>query len=121
MAKLNRNLTVPYSPDLHAPWVGFDLDGTLARHKPGSSVSRIGDPVPAMMQRLRQYLALGVRVKIFTARAGDFAQVRLVQQWLVGQGVPPLEVTNKKDYLMLYNYDDRARQVVPNQGVVIGE
>lgn len=117
----NRNFVEPYVPDVNAGWIGFDLDGTLARHGSGDGIGGIGEPIQPMLKRLMSYLKVGVRCKIFTARADDFRQVRMVQRWLVSQGVPPLEVTNKKDYLMIYNYDDRARQVVPNLGVVVGE
>jgi len=56
--------------DKRNSWVGFDLDGTLASTiTPTGNLLSIGDPVPEMIERLKEYLTQGVRVKIFTARA----------------------------------------------------
>lgn len=119
MPAQNRNKITPYTPDPFAAWIGFDLDCTLAIY--GGNIDGIGDPILPMLNRLKAYLEKGMRVKIFTARADDRREVYKIQKWLVALGVPPLEVTNKKDYQMLYCYDDRARQVVPNMGIVVGE
>lgn len=45
-------------------WVGFDLDGTLADERTRNGIWTIGDPIPSMIDRLRRYLAEGVKVKI---------------------------------------------------------
>ena len=68
------------------------------------------------MERLRNLLNQGRRVKIFTARATVPQQIPTVKNWLRAQGLPDLEVTNVKDYDCEYFYDDRAREVVPNTG-----
>lgn len=49
-------------------WIGVDLDGTLAHYDGGVGVDHIGPPVPAMLTRVKQWLAEGRAVKIFTAR-----------------------------------------------------
>lgn len=117
----NRNYVVPYTPDLEAAWVGFDLDGTLAFHAPGSNILSIGEPIQPILNILKGCLDSGLRCKIFTARADRQVQVIMIQNWLQSIGVPPLEVTNVKDYKMLYFYDDRARQVLSNRGIVVGD
>lgn len=105
--------------DMTTPWVGVDLDGTLARWESGSSINSIGQPVPEMLALVKKMLGHGIRVKIFTARAGDPSQHGLIAQWLEKNGLPPLEVTNVKDYAMERLYDDRAIQVERNTGRLI--
>ncbi len=96
------------------PWIGFDFDGTLA-------VEYTFEPVVPMVERLRAYLNEGAEVRILTARANDPQGTKLVKNWLKKNDLPDLEVTNKKDYQMIVLYDDRARQVIQNTGVVVGE
>lgn len=49
-------------------WVGVDLDGTLAQYDSWVSAEHVGEPVGAMLFRVRKWLADGVDVRIFTAR-----------------------------------------------------
>lgn len=103
------------------PWIGVDLDGTLAEYH-GWGDGKIGKPVPEMVKRVKEWLAQGNKVKIFTARAGfDDSQVNEIHEWLEKHGLPKLEVTATKDYDMIELWDDRAVQVVPNTGVPIKE
>jgi hypothetical protein len=80
-------------------------------------MDHIGPPVPLMMRRVRQWLDRGLRVKIMTARAGDPVGVAATQAWLKANGLPELEVTDKKDFGMIELWDDRAIQVVQNRGI----
>lgn len=105
--------------DNSGPWIGVDLDGTLAYHEPGTPLTTIGEPIMPMLNRVRQMLAEGARVKIFTARAGHLEQVEMIRSWLVRQGLPQLEVTNVKDYSMIRLYDDRGIQVETNTGRLV--
>jgi hypothetical protein len=74
-----------------------------------------------MVNRVKQWLADGQDVRIFTARAGDaYAQAAIkkwCKQWL-GQALP---ITNVKDHGLTTLYDDRAVQVERNTGKLIGE
>lgn len=97
-------------------WIGVDLDGTLAEYHGWRGAGHIGDPIPAMMARVRKWIAAGVTVKIFTARATLPEQIPPVQAWLEQHGLPPLEVTNVKDFGMVELWDDRCIQVRPNTG-----
>lgn len=101
-------------------WIGMDLDGTLAYDDPLSGMSKIGDPVPKMLALVRKFQKEGYRVKIFTARASDSRQVPLIREWLKQNGLPDFEITNIKDYEMIRLYDDRAVQVIPNTGELVG-
>lgn len=109
------------SPAETEPWVGVDLDGTLAVWDSGSTLDRIGKPVPAMLDFVKRMVDNGIRVKIFTARAGDPKQIPKVHKWLKSNGLPRLEVTNVKDYRMQQLYDDRCVQVEKNTGRIISD
>lgn len=109
------------SEGMSGPWVGVDLDGTLAVWDDKSTLNRIGKPVPGMLEFVKRMVNNGIRVKIFTARAADPNQVALITKWLKAQDLPPLEITNVKDYGMQTLYDDRAVQVERNTGRIISE
>lgn len=102
-------------------WIGVDLDGTLAFYDRWRGERHIGAPVPAMLARVKAWLAAGMEVRIFTARvSGHHAEAREVEEaikaWCrehVGQALP---VTCTKDYQMVELWDDRAVQVRKNTG-----
>lgn len=101
-------------------WIGVDLDGTLAEYH-GWNNGLIGAPVPAMVKRVKEWLAEGVTVKIFTARvcSGDVDQRIAIKDWCklhIGQ---ELDVTALKDFAMIELWDDRCVQVIPNTGIPI--
>ena len=99
------------------PWIGVDLDGTLARYDGWRGLDHVGRPVPVMLARVRRWLAEGYTVKILTARAGEGdAGILPVRKWLAENGLPELEVTDRKDFAMIELWDDRAVQVVANTG-----
>ena len=109
----------PDSPRPSGPWFGVDLDGTLAVWDSTATLDRIGPPVPTMVDYVRRMVANGIRVKIFTARAADPAQISKIQAWLQQNGLPDLEITNVKDYQMERLYDDRAIRVERNTGRIL--
>lgn len=98
-----------------------DLDHTLAHYKSGYGPKFIiGDPVPLMVERVRDWLRSGYEVRIFTAR-WCFVEERprfekVVHEWLAELGLPPLRVTNEKDYTVVEIYDDRAVRVEKDTG-----
>ncbi len=104
-------------PEGYASWIGVDLDGTLARADSWKGMSVIGEPVPLMVRRVRAWIDKGLTVKVLTARACDPEGVAATQAWLVAQGLPALEVTDRKDFGMIELWDDRAIQVVHNTGI----
>ena len=97
-------------------WIGVDLDGTLAKHTGWKGITHIGDPIPAMVARVRRWVGRGKKVKIFTARADDEKAVTAIKKWLKKHELPDLEVTNLKDQKMIEFWDDRAVQVQKNTG-----
>ena len=113
-------------------WIGVDLDGTLAEYH-GWNGGVIGKPIPAMVERVKAWLAAGVEVRIFTARVGfgggysihsgrsddaDFIaeQTKLIQDWCEEHIGQRLKVTAVKDFALAEIWDDRAIQVVMNTG-----
>lgn len=104
-------------------WVGVDLDGTLAEHNPEHAFHAltIGPPVPKMVEHVKQLLANGKRVKVFTARVADDPDGSIadaIQAWTREHLGQALEVTNEKTPGMKLLLDDRARQVERNTGVI---
>lgn len=101
-----------------AGWIGVDFDGTLAVHGVGPGVD--GAAVPVMLARVKQWVEQGIEVRIVTARAECPIQAGRVEDWLIDHGLPPLAVTNKKDFGMIQLWDDRAVSVESNTGRVLG-
>lgn len=102
-------------------WIGVDLDGTLAFYDNWVSPDHIGEPVPAMVERVKAWLGQGVEVRIVTARAWQAPQktIDIVQDWTERHIGHRLPVTCTKDYGMIQLWDDRAVQVEPNTGMPI--
>lgn len=103
-------------------WIGVDLDGTLAEYH-GWAGGKIGPPVPKMAARVKQWLAEGKNVRIFTARVSEDAdldekekQEENIKNWCFQHFGVRLPVTHKKDFSMIELWDDRAIQVIKNTG-----
>jgi len=115
-------------------WIGVDLDGTLAKYDGTFVNGRIGEPVPLMVARVKEYLARGEDMRIFTARVAFEAGVWLadslghasealaqserfaIEAWCVEHLGQKLPVTATKDFACTEIWDDRARQVEMNTG-----
>lgn len=113
-------------------WIGVDLDGTLAHYEPGNYHHlTIGAPIPAMVERVKQWLAEGRDVRIFTARVShdgtpqrtlETIDARVaISDWCIEHIGVALQVTCMKDYAMLELYDDRCVQVERNTGRLLGD
>lgn len=107
-------------------WIGVDLDGTLAFYDNWRGPLHIGAPIPLMLQRVKDWVAAGQEVRIFTARVStpDAAErlrvVDAIQCWCVVNDLPMLPVTCVKDFDMVTLWDDRAVHVIPNTGQALG-
>ena len=105
-------------------WIGFDFDGTLVETDGWKGVECIGKPIWSMWDRLKDHIARGDTVKIFTARVcgsnADKAH-HFIKEWLKKNNFPDLEITNVKDHGCKFIYDDRVVQVERNTGQLIGE
>jgi hypothetical protein len=101
-------------------WIGVDLDGTLAEYGGWKGPDSIGKPIPAMLNRVLDWLNAGQEVRIFTARASVPEQIPFVVEWCKTHLGRELPVTNVKDFGMVTLYDDRCVQVETNTGRLIG-
>jgi hypothetical protein len=99
-------------------WIGVDFDGTLAKHTSYKGSTKLGDPIPKMVARVRRWVGHGKKVKIFTARADDEKSVNAIKKWLKTNELPDLEITNLKDQHMIEFWDDRAVSVKRNTGEI---
>ena len=102
-------------------WNGYDLDGTIAEYAGWQGPDHIGKPIPSMIRRIQADLQNGIEVKIFTARASVPDMIPAIEAWCIQHIGVKLPVTNIKDFGMTCLYDDRARQVLENRGIVVGE
>jgi hypothetical protein len=112
-------------------WIGVDLDRTLAHYDHWRGVTHIGEPIPLMLQRVKDWLAGGSDVRIFTARVSDYGTHQsqfeaqearsAIEAWCEKHLGKKLPVTNVKDYHMYQLWDDRAVQVFPNTGIDMSE
>lgn len=107
-------------------WIGVDLDGTLARYDGWQGAEHIGEPVPAMLERVKGWLMEGREVRIFTARVwhdGTPERIRevdaakhAIRRWCLKHIGTALPATCVKDFGMVQLWDDRAVRVIPNSG-----
>lgn len=121
-------------------WIGVDLDGTLAMYNGWKGVDHIGEPIKPMVERVKKWLAQGREVRIFTARVNDCGAVykslptgdvfdkdsldtdrvrKNIEEWCLKHIGVVLPITNVKDYGMIELWDDRAVQVVFNEGIPV--
>lgn len=101
-------------------WIGVDLDGTLAEYDYWRGEQHIGRPIPAMVERVREWVTKGREVRIFTARAYN-GDIKPIKEWCVKHIGIELPVTCVKDYGMIELWDDRVVQVIPNKGIALQE
>lgn len=115
----------------HKGWIGVDFDGTLAHYFGWKGPTVLGEPIKPMVEKVKAWLAEGREVRIFTARAyrgGSAVEiletseaVQAIQRWCLKHIGVVLNVTAVKDPGMEVLYDDRARQVITNEGRIIGD
>lgn len=102
---------------MNKAWIGVDLDGTLAHYEGWKGELHIGKPIPAMIERVKQWLAEGMDVRIVTARFDNGkTQIDIIMSWCQKHIGVALPVTNKKDFGMIELWDDRCVRVISNTG-----
>lgn len=119
-------------------WIGVDFDGTLVEYHGWASWNSFGRPIPAMVERVRRWLAEGKNVRIFTARVGiDRNEINTCRHtgarftnmdmrlaigaWCQEHVGESLRVQCYKDLHCIEIWDDRAVQVVANTGRTLAE
>lgn len=111
-------------------WIGVDFDGTLAVYD-AAIFPAAGAPIAPMVGRVRRWLDEGQEVRIVTARASsvqnnpqyteDGCRVLTtpVYKFCMEHFDVILPVVAEKDFEMIELWDDRAVQVIPNEGVAL--
>lgn len=105
-------------------WIGVDFDGTLAEYRGYANIKKPGEPVKAMVDRVKEWLEQGITVKIFTARVCSLQskeeiekQRSIIEEWCIEHIGQKLEITNEKDFMMTELWDNRAVGVIENRGI----
>lgn len=102
-------------------FIGVDFDGTLSHYEGYKNGGELGKPIQPILDKVKQALDSGIRVKIFTARASKKQDRERIKSWCkkyIGQELP---VTNIKEPAMIAQFDDRAVQVEKNTGKILGD
>jgi hypothetical protein len=109
-------------------WWGFDIDKTAFVDEGGTRGGVIGEPIQGIIRRIKYFLRTGRNVCIVTARVHPSepdaaAQRLLIQDTLdatLGKEMAiRIPIRCDKDRHMIDLYDDRAKQVIPNRGVLV--
>lgn len=102
--------------------VACDLDGTLARYDGWKGENHIGEVIPSIKAAIESVQKEGGEVWIFTARlsGGDVARAHtVIESWLAKNGIKVSGVTATKYKFFTHFWDDRAIQVVKNEGAMV--
>lgn len=113
----------------YTPWIGVDLDGTLAQYRGWEGPAVIGAPILRMVATVKDYLQQGADVRIVTARVhpGDSLQSEIdaaisrqaIEEWCQAHIGVVLPITYEKDKGMITVFDDRATEVFRNTGAPV--
>ena len=108
--------------------IAVDWDGTLVEYHGYKGASVYGAPIPAMVQRVRNWIREGHEVIIFTSRVSVehdvdkvMKELQTIDVALHDMGLPPLQVTANKYTRFSEFWDDRGVHVERNTGVVCRE
>jgi len=103
-------------------FLAVDLDGTLAFYDKWRGREHIGEPIPAMVTRVKEWLAKGDVVCIFTSRVAEETDPEVyarVHAWCEKHIGERLYVTATKHRWMVEFWDDRNVLVETNTGRVL--
>lgn len=93
-------------------WIGFDLDGTLAKYDGWKGIDNIGEPVKPMVDLIKKLHDEGKVVKILTARVAP----RLRDDGTVGEDFVKMTFLEMNKFL---NYPKTPDELVGHEGSVI--
>lgn len=119
----------PHTHDMAGRWIGVDFDGTLSIDRFGrKDPYEVGEPIAAMVARVKSWLTSGYDVRLLTARMNPYSNTsgrdrdvkvmkHVLEHWCelhIGKRLP---VTNAKDGGMEVLWDDRAVRVIRDTGM----
>ena len=108
--------------------IALDFDKTLFHHESSWGISKIGEPIDEMVERVKHWVNLGHRITIFTARMCPVGprgedrsdqpeeQKRQIQDALESIGLPRFDVTCMKLSSFTHFIDDKGYHVKRNTG-----
>lgn len=105
--------------------IACDLDGTLAEYNGWKGIDHIGDVIKPVRDAIYNAQKKGSEVWIFTARVSDesdhdYASL-VISKWLANNKINVMGITSTKHKFFTEFWDDRAFQVVKNEGIFIVE
>ena len=105
--------------------IAVDLDGTLAYYDGWKGIEHIGPVIPEVANAMKRAQKEGADVWIFTARVSDPSDAeqagKYVHDWLIKNNIKFEGITAVKHKFFSEFWDDRAIQVIKNQGVFVME
>jgi hypothetical protein len=116
--------------------IACDFDGTLSEYTEGDvdkfGPGHLGAPIPEMVKKVKQALADGDKVVIFTARTNPIGHdpkdletstrsYLLIAEWCRKYLGTVLPITHEKSVTFSEYWDDKAVGVIPNTGVFVTE
>lgn len=116
--------------------IGCDFDKTMAHYEDGDidklGPEHVGEPIPEMVEKIKQALADGAEVYVFTARVnpgdGTFKKALnatksyvVISEWCQRNIGTVLPITHEKSWRWSEIWDDKAKEVLPNTGIFITE
>lgn len=103
--------------------IAVDWDGTLVEYNGYKGAGVFGPPIPAMVSRIKVWLAEGREVLIFTSRVSVehdpnrmLVECKAIDAALRRMGLPLLQITANKYIRISEFWDDRAVNVLKNTG-----
>lgn len=119
----NLNPANPLKEEVDKPkqlYYYVNFDATLATYNRWKNIGDTGEPIPKMKQKVLSWIQKGIIIKIFTARAYNEENKKHIRKWLILNGFPPnLEITNIKGIECDLIFDDKAREVIHNTGIIV--
>lgn len=105
--------------------IACDLDGTLAEYNGWKGIGHIGQVIAPVRDAIYNAQKSGAEVWIYTARVSDPEEhdeaTKAIASWLIENKINVMGITSTKHKFFTEFWDDRAFQVVKNQGVFIVE
>lgn len=106
-------------------WLAVDFDGTLAFNGELRGDQSMGAPIEAMVKTVKDWIADGLPVCLFTARIAphddgrNLMEIReQLRQWCREHLGTVIPITCIKSHRIKNIYDDRAFRVTRNKGII---
>ena len=103
--------------------IAIDLDGTLAHYDGWKGIGHIGCVIPEVANAMERAQAEGAEVHLFTARVSapeDAAEAhKVISKWAEANHFTFASITAVKHKFFTEFWDDRAIQVIRNEGIFV--